>query len=452
MSRTDRMRLGLFLYPAGHHVAAWRDPSAWSGMELGHYIELARMAEDAAFDMVFLADFVEVQLESIEAASRKAHNGIFAFEPLTLLAALAGVTSRIGLIATASTSFSDPYNLARQFASLDHMSGGRIGWNVVTSADPGAAFNFGHQQPIRHADRYARAEEFVDVVLGLWDSWDEGAFPRDRTKGRYFDPAAMHVLEHRGAHFSVRGPLNIPRSPQGRPVIVHAGASEPGKALAARVADLVFAAQPTTEGAVDFYRDSKARLGAHGRHAGQQLILPGLCPVIGRTRREAEDRLDRLQKLVDPAVGLDLLRNLSGGADLSRYPLDGPLPDLAASETAQGRQALVNSVAREEGLSIRDLYLRVAIARGHRCLIGTPQDIADGMEEMFVAEGADGFNIMPPTFPEGLRDFITLVLPELRRRGLVRNPEEGETLRDRLGLSGKREGENSIKSGSLLID
>lgn len=434
MRRDARMRLGLFLFPAGHHVAAWRMPDSWSNLEFAQHVDLARMAEEAGFDMLFLADFVEVQLENPEAAARKAHNGIFGFEPLTLLAALAGATRHIGLVATASTSFSDPYNLARQFASLDHISGGRAGWNIVTSADPGAAYNFGHQQPLLHADRYARAEEFVDVVRGLWDSWDEGAFTRNRTKGHYFDLHAMHVLDHKGAHFRVKGPLNIPRSPQGRPLLIHAGASEAGKALAARVADIVFAAQPTVDAAAAFYRDSKARLSAHDRHGSEQLILPGLCPIIGRSRAEAEEKLARLQSLVDPVVGLDLLRNLAGGADLSAYPLDGPLPDLGGVETAKGRQTLVASVARNEGLSIRDLYLRVAIARGHRCVIGTATDVADAMEEMFVTHGADGFNIMPPTFPDGLTDFIDLVLPELRRRGLVRAPDDDSTLRARLGL------------------
>lgn len=428
------MRLGLFLFPAGHHVAAWRATHSWSGHDLAHQVAAARMAEEAGFDLLFLADFVEVQLESAAAAARKAHNGIFGFEPLTLLAALAGATRRIGLVATASTSFSDPYSLARQFASLDHISGGRAGWNIVTSADPGAAYNFGHQRPLLHADRYARAEEFVDVVRGLWDSWDADAFPRDRTEGRYLDIDAMHVLDHRGRYFQVKGPLNIPRSPQGRPILIHAGASEPGKALAARVADIVFAAQPTPADAAAFYGDSKARLPAYGRRGEDQLILPGLCPIIGRTRAEAEAKLEELQSLVDPVVGLDLLRNLAGGVDLSAYPLDGPLPDLEGSETAKGRQALVLSVARSEGLTIRDLYLRVAIARGHHCVVGTATDVADAMEEMVATGGADGFNIMPPTFPVGLTDFIDLVLPELRRRGLVHKPDGGSTLRARLGL------------------
>lgn len=432
MTRNDRMRLGLFLYPTGHHVAAWRDQDTWSGLELAHQIAVARTAEQAGFDMLFLADFVEVQLESPQAASRKAHNGIFGFEPLTLLAALAGVTRRIGLVATASTSFSDPYNLARQLASLDHISSGRIGWNIVTSADPGAAYNFGHHRPIPHTDRYSRAEEFVDVVLALWDSWEANAFVRDRESGHYLDLAAMRVANHCGPQFQVRGPLNIPRSPQGRPVIVHAGSSEAGRALAARVADVIFAAEATSQNAVSFYRDSKARLAAHARAESDQLILPGLCPIVAHTRAEAEAQLEGLQSLIDPVVGLDLLRNLAGGADLSQYPVDGPLPDLPPSQTARGRQALIADLGRGADFTIRDLYLCVAIARGHRVVVGTPSDIADAMEETFVARGADGYNIMPPTFPRGLCNFVDLVLPELRRRKLIKKPKKGLTLRQRL--------------------
>ncbi|PXA95103.1 nitrilotriacetate monooxygenase [Caulobacter sp. D4A] len=432
--RGEQMILGLFVHPAGHHVAGWRDPAAWTLRRLSEHVALARQAEAAGFDLYFLADFVEVQLESPEAASRKAHNGVYGFEPLTLLSALTATTSTIGLVATASTSFSDPYVLARQYASLDHLSDGRAGWNAVTSADPGAAFNFGHQAPIPHADRYARAEEFVDVVRGLWDSWDDGAFVEDRSNGRFFDPNGLHRLDHAGEHFRVRGPLNIPRPPQGRPIIVQAGSSEPGKALAARTADLVFTAQSSPETAAAFYADLKSRLPAHGRRPDDLKILPGVVPIVAPTREEAQAKLGALQALVDPIVGLDLLRNLSGGDPLPPLDLDGPLPARPPSQTARGRQSLVLDLARREGLSVRQLYQRLAPGRGHWQVVGDPIDVADALEAMFEAYGCDGFNLMPATLPGGLTDFIDLVLPELVRRGRVAPESRATSLRERLGL------------------
>ncbi|KSB91711.1 nitrilotriacetate monooxygenase [Caulobacter vibrioides] len=432
--RGETMILGLFVHPAGHHLAAWRDPAAWTLRRLDEHVALARQAEAAGIDLYFLADFVEVQLESPAAASRKAHNGVYGFEPLTLLSALATATSRIGLVATASTSFSDPYVLARQYASLDHLSGGRAGWNAVTSADPGAAFNFGHQRPIPHAERYARAEEFVDVVRGLWDSWDDDAFVEDRIGGQFFDADRLHHLDHVGAHFRVRGPLNIPRPPQGRPVVVQAGSSEPGKALAARTADLVFTAQSGPEGAIAFYADLKGRLPAHGRSPNDLKILPGVVPIVASTRKEAQAKLEALQALVDPVVGLDLLRNLSGGAPLPPVDLDGPLPDRPPSQTAQGRQSLVLELARRERLSVRQLYQRLAPGRGHWQVVGDPIEVADALEAMFEAHGCDGFNLMPATLPGGLTDFVDLVLPELSRRGLVDTDKRAASLRERLGL------------------
>jgi FMN-dependent oxidoreductase (nitrilotriacetate monooxygenase family) len=433
--RGETMHLGLFLHPAGHHVAAWRDPAAWTGHRLDEQVALARMAEDAGFDLLFLADFVEVQLESPDAASRKAHNGVFGFEPLTLLAALAARTHRIGLVATASTSFSDPYVLARQFASLDHLSGGRAGWNAVTSADPGAAYNFGHHRPLAHDARYARAEEFVDVMKGLWDSWDDDAFVQNRAAGLFFDPAGVHRLDHTSRHFQVRGPLNIPRSPQGRPIIVQAGTSESGRALAARTADVVFTAQSDPQGARRFYADLKGRLARHGRSPESLRVLPGLVPIVGRTRAEAQAKLEALQILVDPVVGLDLLRNLSGGAPLPPLDLDGPLPPRPPAESARGRQSLVLDLARREGLTVRELYLRLAPGRGHWQLVGTPDDIADAMQALFEDHGCDGFNIMPAVLPSGLSDFIALILPELARRGLVAADPPETSLRERLGLA-----------------
>lgn len=348
---------------------------------------------------------------------------------------MSAVTKNIGLIATASTSYSDPFNLARQFSSLDHLSGGRAGWNLVTSSDPDAAFNFGHETHILHADRYDRAEEFADVVLGLWDSWEDDAFPRDREAGIYFDKNKLHILDHKGKHFKVRGPLNTPRTPQGHPVVVQAGASEPGKELAARTAEAIFAAQITLEEAVGFYADVKGRMAKYGRDQGELKIMPGIFPVVAPSQAEAEDKFAQLQDLIQPIVGLNMLAGLSGGLDLSQYDIDGPLPD-AVPETNAGksRQSLLLDLARRENLTIRQLYLRIAGARGHWQVVGTPQHIADQLEERFEARGADGFNVMAPIMPGGLKDFIDLVVPELRRRGLFRTEYEGTTLRENLGL------------------
>jgi FMN-dependent oxidoreductase (nitrilotriacetate monooxygenase family) len=432
--RKDQIKLGAFLLFTGHHVAAWRHPAASVGVNFENYVELAKLAEAAKFDAVFFADGVGVRLKDIESASRKAHSGVYPFEPITLLSALSAVTKNIGLIATASTSYSDPFNLARQFASLDHLSSGRAGWNLVTSSDPDAAFNFGHENHILHADRYQRAEEFADVVLGLWDSWEDDAFPRDKESGVYFDKEKLHVLNHKGTHFKVRGPLNTPRTPQGHPVVVQAGASEPGKELAARTAEAIFAAQITLDEAVSYYADIKGRMAKYGRTPDELKVMPGIFPVVAASQAEAEDKFEQLQSLIQPIVGLNMLSGLSGGLDLSAYDLDGPLPDVPETNAGKSRQSLLIDLARRENLTIRQLYLRIAGARGHWQVVGTPTHIADLLEERFEAFGADGFNIMAPIMPGGLRDFINLVVPELRRRGLFRTEYEGATLRENLGL------------------
>jgi FMN-dependent oxidoreductase (nitrilotriacetate monooxygenase family) len=446
--RKDKIKLGAFLLFTGHHVAAWRHPEASVGTEFENYLQLARLAEAAKFDAIFFADSVAARLNDLDAASRKAHSGIYPFEPITLLSALSSVTRNIGLVATASTSFSDPFNLARQFASLDRLSGGRAAWNLVTSSDPDAAFNFGHDQQVLHADRYDRAEEFADVVLGLWDSFEDDTFLRDKASGRYFDPEKLHRIAHSGRHFTVRDPLNIPRSPQGRPVIVQAGASEPGKELAARTAEAIFAAQITLEEATAFYADVKGRLSKFGRSHDDLKILPGIFPVVGRTHSEAQEKFEGLQELVQPEVGLNLISQLAG-VDLRNYPLDGPVPEQPpATNAGKSRQALVLDLARRENLTIRQLYLRIAGARGHWQVVGTPEEIADTMEERFQNYGADGFNIMAPVMPGGLSDFIELVVPELRRRGLFRSEYEGSTLRENLGL--KRPGNRFAKRAAAV--
>ena len=432
--RKDKLSLGAFLLFTGHHVAAWRHPNASDSQSLADFVGFAKAAEAAKFDAVFLADAVGFRNDDVDGSQYKAHSGVYPFEPITLLSALAATTSRIGLVATASTSFSEPFNLARQFASLDRLSEGRAGWNLVTSADPAAAFNFGHIAPIPHAERYSRAEEFADVVLGLWDSWADDAFVRDRGSGLYFNPHGLHVLDHIGKHFRVKGPLNIPRSPQGRPVLVQAGSSEPGKQLAARTAEVIFTAQQTLAEAVAFYADVKGRLARYGRAPDDLKILPGVFPVVGRTEAEARDKVEELQSLISPEVGLNLLARFLGDPDILNHPVDGPIPALKETEGGKSRQALLIDLARRENLTIRDLYLCIAGARGHWQLVGTASQIADQLEERFQNYGADGFNIMSPILPTGLTDFIELVLPELRRRNLFRTEYEGRTLRDHLGL------------------
>jgi len=432
--RKEKLSLGAFLLFTGHHVAAWRHPAASDSQSLADFVGFARAAEAAKFDAVFLADGVALRSVDVDASRHKAHSGVYPFEPLTLLSALAATTSRIGLVATASSSFSEPFNLARQFASLDRLSEGRAGWNLVTSAEPGAALNFGHAAPIAHSERYARAEEFADVVLRLWDSWEDEAFLRDRAAGVYFDRDKLHFLDHVGKYYRVKGPLNIPRSPQGRPVLVQAGSSEPGKELAARTAEVIFTAQQTLADATTFYADVKGRLARYGRAPEDLKILPGVFPVVGRTAAEAEDKFGQLQALISPEVGLNLLAAFLGDPDIVHHPVDGPIPALKPTEGGKSRQALLVDLARRENLTIRDLYLRIAGARGHWQIVGTPTEIADQLEERFQNYGADGFNIMSPLLPTGLTDFIELVLPELRRRHLFRSDYEGSTLRDHLGL------------------
>lgn len=343
-------------------------------------------------------------------------------------------TQRIGLIGTVSTSFNDPFNLARKFASLDLISHGRAGWNLVTTGNEAEAYNFGDQPLPPHAARYARAREFAEVAVGLWDSWEEGALIRDKQSGIFFDPEKLHILNHRGPHFSVRGPLNVSRSPQGRPVIVQAGSSDDGRSFAAQTAEVVFVATPTLAEAQEFYADVKSRTVAAGRSADDIKILPGVFPVVGRTHEEAEAKYKALQNLIHPQIGLGLLSALLG-ADLRDVDPEGPLPELPEAVGHQGRQKLLIDLARRDRLNVRELYLRVAGARGHWTIIGTAASIADQLQLWFEQGAADGFNVMPPLLPDGLTDFAELVVPELQKRGLFRTAYTGQTLRAHLGLS-----------------
>jgi len=426
-TKPRRMSLGLFAQMAGHHVAGWRHPDAQAGGENMDLIRhVARTAERGTFDLFFLADGLTTSAE--------AHPSTVArLEPLTLLAALAMVTSRIGLAATASTTYGEPFHTARAFASLDHISGGRAAWNAVTTSYARSAANFTRGEHPSHDERYAIAEEYLDVVRGLWDSFDDDAVLKDKGNNRYVDPAKLHTLDHAGRYFQVKGPLNVSRPPQGHPVIIQAGSSEPGQDLAARTADIVFTAQQTLEEGRAFYGSVKSRMAAIGRDPAHLHIMPGVCPVIGRTEGEARALYGQLQGWIDPAAALALLSDRLGH-DVSGYPLDEPLPDLPESDQLRSRAKLLTDLARREGLTLRDLYYLVAGARGHRIVWGTPEQIADALEEWFTGGAADGFNIMPPYFPGQFDDFVDLVVPILRRRGLFRTEYEGTTLRDHLGL------------------
>ena len=439
MNSVDRRRgqlaLAAFFHPTGHHVASWLHPDAQSdaGTNFRHYVRLAQTAERANFDFIFLADAVAVRHGNLSALRHWPQYMAY-FEPITLLSALAAVTEHIGLVATATTSYNEPYHVARKYASLDHISGGRAGWNVVTSGNLSEAWNFGREEHYDHGDRYDRAREFIDVVKGLWDSWDDDAFVRDRSSAIYFDPEKLHVLNHKGENFSVRGPLNVARPPQGHPVIVQAGSSEAGKDFAAEHAEVIFTMASSLETARAFYSDVKGRMANFGRAPDHLKIMAGFNPVIGGTASEAEAKHQLLQSKIHPEVGLELLSAAVGGFDLSGYPLDGPLPDIPESKGSKGHFKQVMDMARIEGLTIRQIYMRYAGARGNRTVMGTSQNIADEMEEWFLKEAVDGFLIQPSYLPGGLDEFVATVIPELQRRGIFRSSYSGRTLRDNLGL------------------
>ncbi|MDR7048299.1 FMN-dependent oxidoreductase (nitrilotriacetate monooxygenase family) [Duganella sp. 3397] len=422
MSR--QLSIAAFMMRHGHHVAAWRHPQTdLATNPFKVFRQQVRSAEAACLDAVFFADSLALT------------GNIPSLEPLTLLSALAASTEKIGLIGTATTTYNEPYTVARQFASLDQLSDGRAGWNLVTSDNAAEAANFGRDQHVGHAERYARAREFHQVVTGLWDSWQDGALVNDKAGGVLADPARIRKLDHRGAHFAVAGPLNVTRSPQGRPVVVQAGGSEAGRDLAAATAEVVFTAQPTLAGAQDFYRDIKRRVADKGRHPESLKIMPGLFAVVGASQAEADDKFGMLQSLIEPKAGLALLGRMIGNFDLSGYPLDGPLPELPQTEDGQrSRQQLLTNLAQGENLSIRQLYARIAGGRGHFTVIGTAQTVADQMQAWFEGGAADGFNFMAPALPGGLDDFLALVVPELQRRGLFRTAYTGTTLREHLGL------------------
>ncbi|MBX9257579.1 LLM class flavin-dependent oxidoreductase [Desmonostoc muscorum CCALA 125] len=437
MSTTRKLRLGAFIQATGHHIAAWRHPDsqADAGLNFEHYKEITQTAERGLFDAVFLADSPSLQ-DNNEPEVQQRNGKLAKFEPVTLFSALAPLTKHVGFIATASTTYEEPYTLARKFASLDYLSNGRAGWNVVTTGNENAAGNFGRDQHLEHSQRYERAEEFVEVVKGLWDSWEDDAFIRDRESGIYFDPNKVYTLNHKGKHFSVKGPLNVGRPPQGYPVIVQAGASEVGRELAAQTAEVIFTANQTLEDAQEFYADVKGRLAKYGRQPDDLKIMPGVFPVIGRTEEEAQEKYEFLQSLIHPSVAWGLLKTRYKGIDLSGYSLDDLAPPLPSDTNGgKSRLKLLTDLVNRGNLTLRQLYLSVATARGHRTIIGSPESIADQLEEWFKNGAADGFNIMPPILPTGLDDFVNLVVPVLQKRGLFRTEYEGSTLRENLGLS-----------------
>lgn len=436
MRRNDQMKLGVFLLQAGNHEGAWLDPGvpANGGVDIDHYAHLASLAEGAAFHFIFLADSPSVLERDNATIARVSRND--GFEPITLLSALSSRTQNIGLVATATTTYHQPYHLARMLASLDHLSRGRAAWNIVTSGFKFEAPNFGEEELPDHDTRYARAREFVEVCKGLWDTWEDEAFIRDKQSGIFADTTKLHLLNHRGNHLSVRGPLNIARPPQGYPVLVQAGASDTGMAFAAELGEAVFTAAPSLEDGKQFYGTIKAKARALGRADDQVLVMPGIVPIVGRTKQEALEKLQKLQSSTHIDVKFGLADRLLGFvADLRSVNLDSLVPEsLPRTNFIQSRQKLLLDLAVRRKFTWRQLIDLVSDSKGQLMVVGTPDEIANAMVEMFDQRAADGFNVLPATFPGGLKDFVELVVPELRRRGKFRSGYSGHTLRENLGL------------------
>jgi FMN-dependent oxidoreductase (nitrilotriacetate monooxygenase family) len=432
------MRLAMFLFP-GYHFGAWRLPEAVPEVDLGidHYVRAAQLAEEGKFDAIFFEDQAAVPRsnnilkgDTFGAASPRAIH----FDPTMLLPALAMATKHIGVVATASTTFNEPYNLARRFSSVDFISKGRAGWNLVTSFNENEAQNFGLDHHVDHAARYERASEFFDVVAGLWEGWEKGAMTRDKESGVYFDVTKMNFLQHEGKHFKVRGPLTMDRSPQVRPVIFQAGSSEPGRELAARTADVVFTEQPSIAAGVAFREDIRRRAVNFGRDPDKIKVLPNFMPIVGKTDQEARDLHARMRDLVPDDLALAWLMQNAGGLDFRDYDLNGPMPDLPETQAGKTQQANIVSFARTHNLSILETARHFGESPAQR-LIGSPTTIADMMQEWFEAGACDGFAVSPTHFPTGVEDFVHMVVPELQRRGVFRTEYTGNTLRENLGLT-----------------
>lgn len=431
--RRAHMLMGAYIsYGTGHHAASWRHPSSdvTATRNLEHYVGVTRLAEEHLFDLIFLSDAPAVFNDDQAGFGGR----VTSFEPVTLMSALAMASTNIGLVVTSSTTYKEPYNVAREYASLDHISGGRAAWNLVTTSKLAAAHNFGLADHPPHQTRYDRAGEFIDVVRGLWDTWDDDAFPADKATGIYYDPTKRHRLHFRGEHFSLDAELNVPRPLQGHPVLVQAGSSPAGRELAARTADIVFTAQTEIASAVDFATDLDIRSRRHERLNPEVMVLPGLTTYLGKTTSEAQELVEHLQSMIHPEFGVSMLSDLVGGFDLSSYDVEGPLPHLPPSNANTSRRALIERMAYGEGLNIRQLYERMTTSRGHLTLIGSHDAVTDEIVRWFESGAADGFNVMPPLLPAGLEEFGEHILPRLRRKGLFKSRYEGGTLRDKLGL------------------
>ena len=438
MSKT--LHLGLFLMPNGHHFGGWRHPEAHvtRHLDFAAYQDIARKAEAARLDMIFIADRLAVD-DIYGADFREAvrYRPSTSAEPITLIAALSAVTRHIGLAATASTTYNEPFHVARMFASMDHLSGGRIAWNAVTSTSDGEAHNFSRAEHLDRDTRYRRAGEFLEVVTGLWDSWGQDALLADKDSGEFYDPSAVRYLDHEGEWFKVRGPLNIPHTPQGRPVIIQAGQSEEFRDLAAQQADVIFTVQPALAGAKAFYADLKARAQAFGRSPDALKILPGLVPIVGRSQAHAEELQAQLKDRTHPLAGLTFM-SASMNYDLSQHPLDERFPDIIERlKGSRGRFEHVIRDARERGLTLGEVAQNYAANRSHNLVVGTPQFIADQMQHWLEEDATDGFNLMPAYMPGGLDDFLEQVVPQLQRRGLFRREYSAKTLRENLGLGAR---------------
>lgn len=438
-SHQPQLHFGAFLYTPGHHSAGWRHPDAVpsTDMDFNWYVRMAQTAERGKIDTLFFQDTVAVGGSGGLGGTSPYRPGSgrqVQLEPVSLISALAAVTSHIGLVSTATTTYNEPYNLARRFATIDHISGGRAGWNLVTSQVEDEAGNFGKDHHLEHTKRYERASEFYDVVAGLWDSWEYDAFLHDKAAGVFYDTSKMHFLRHKGDFFSVRGPLNVSRTPQGRPVVAQAGSSDIGRELAARSADLVFTAQTVIPDGQAFRADLRTRAERYGRSPDDIKILPGLVPFIGRTDAEAQDKLGTLQALMDDRIAMASLARLCGDLDIYQYSPDSPLPPLPPSNAAKARQALIVELARKDKMTILQVARYLGASQGHRLICGSAKTIADSMEEWLMADAADGFNLLFPYFPGALDDFVDLVVPELQRRGIFRTEYAGRTLRENLGV------------------
>lgn len=433
MTAPRQVRIGLSMRYLGYHMAAWRHPEvpADGAIQFEHFLGCARKAEAEKLDMVFFADGIGVRADDTPKGSLCRDMKNAELEPLTLLAALGACTKHIGLVATASTTYNEPFHVARKFASIDHISKGRAGWNIVTSWSEQEAWNFNRDAHLGYDERYERAQEFVEVVTGLWNSWEEDAFVRDKDSGIFYDESKLHVLNHKGKHFKVRGPLNSAFTPQGRPLLVQAGASEQGKEIAAQHADVVYSSAISLERAQAYYQDVKGRMMKYGRDPDLLKIMPGITIYTGATEAEARAKFDQLQELIHPLTGLAILHSHMG--DLSGHDIDGPVPE-PVDPKVRSITGNLYAMAQADNLTIRQLYMRVAAGNSGRILIGSAEQVVDDMVEWFENGAADGFNMCPATLPQGMDDLSTFILPELRRRGLFRTEYEGSTLRENLGL------------------